>query len=82
MCVPACLNACPLPALCLPARPPACLPADWNDIAGQQTAKDLIQEVVVWPIKNPQLFTVGGWPRKAVCVGACGARQLGRCKRR
>jgi SpoVK/Ycf46/Vps4 family AAA+-type ATPase len=31
---------------------------DWNDIAGQRTAKDLIQEVVVWPIKNPQLFTV------------------------
>lgn len=31
----------------------------WADIAGQDAAKRLVQEVVVWPMLNPQLFTVG-----------------------
>ncbi|KAL4434129.1 hypothetical protein ABPG75_000570 [Micractinium tetrahymenae] len=41
---------------------------DWDDIAGQQTAKDLIQEVVVWPIKNPQLFTGARAPPKGILL--------------
>ena len=28
----------------------------WDDIAGQETAKQLVQEVVVWPMMNPDLF--------------------------
>ena len=30
----------------------------WDDIAGQEQAKRLIQELVVWPMKNPDLFKV------------------------
>lgn len=30
----------------------------WEDIAGQDQAKRLIQELVVWPMKNPDLFKV------------------------
>ena len=30
----------------------------WDDIAGQQDAKSLVQELVVWPMLNPHLFTV------------------------
>ena len=30
----------------------------WDDIAGQDQAKRLIQELVVWPMKNPDLFRV------------------------
>lgn len=30
----------------------------WEDIAGQQDAKSLVQELVVWPMLNPHLFTV------------------------
>ncbi len=30
----------------------------WDDIAGLQTAKNLIREIVVWPMLNPQIFTV------------------------
>ena len=32
----------------------------WNDIAGQDQAKRLVQELVVWPMLNPHLFKV--WP--------------------
>jgi SpoVK/Ycf46/Vps4 family AAA+-type ATPase len=28
----------------------------WDDIAGQETAKRLIQEIVVWPMLNPHIF--------------------------
>ncbi|GIM10204.1 hypothetical protein Vretimale_13955, partial [Volvox reticuliferus] len=28
----------------------------WSDIAGQDAAKRLVQEMVVWPMLNPQLF--------------------------
>ena len=28
----------------------------WDDIAGQQQAKRLVQELVVWPMLNPHLF--------------------------
>lgn len=30
----------------------------WEDIAGLHTAKDLIKEIVVWPMLNPHIFTV------------------------
>lgn len=30
----------------------------WDDIAGQKTAKQLVQEMVVWPMMNPHLFKV------------------------
>lgn len=32
----------------------------WDDIAGQETAKRLVQELVVWPMLNPHLFKVCG----------------------
>ena len=30
----------------------------WEDIAGQEDAKRLVQELVVWPMLNPALCTV------------------------
>lgn len=30
----------------------------WDDIAGQDQAKRLVQELVVWPMLNPHLFKV------------------------
>lgn len=30
----------------------------WDDIAGQEQAKRLVQELVVWPMLNPHLFKV------------------------
>lgn len=30
----------------------------WEDIAGLATAKALVNEVVVWPMLNPSIFTV------------------------
>lgn len=30
----------------------------WEDIAGQEQAKRLVQELVVWPMLNPHLFKV------------------------
>ena len=30
----------------------------WGDIAGQEPAKRLVQELVVWPMLNPHLFKV------------------------
>lgn len=30
----------------------------WDDIAGQEDAKRLVQELVVWPMLNPHLFRV------------------------
>lgn len=30
----------------------------WDDIAGQEPAKRLVQELVVWPMLNPHLFKV------------------------
>lgn len=37
----------------------------WEDIAGQDAAKRLIQEVVVWPMMNPEIFKVFDF---AVCT--------------
>lgn len=30
----------------------------WDDIAGQDHAKQLVQEMVVWPMMNPHIFKV------------------------
>lgn len=43
----------------------------WEDIAGQDDAKRLVQELVVWPMLNPALCTV----RDLVRVSS--ARDLG-----
>ena len=48
----------------------------WEDIAGLDSAKRLIKEAVVMPIKYPQLFTGGAWA-SGVRVGACGTRVRG-----
>ena len=29
---------------------------NWDDIAGLKHAKEAIQEIVVWPLQNPELF--------------------------
>lgn len=39
------------------------LQVSWDDIAGQETAKRLVQELVVWPMLNPHLFKVCGGTR-------------------
>lgn len=31
---------------------------EWDDIAGQEAAKQLVQELVVWPMLNPHIFKV------------------------
>ena len=49
----------------------------WEDIAGLQTAKDLIREIVVWPMLNPSIFTVGRGPTCSSFTGDAMAR-LGR----
>ena len=51
------LEPATLEAICaevLDARPGVA----WEDIAGQEPAKRLVQELVVWPMLNPQLFQV------------------------
>ena len=35
----------------------------WDDIAGQDAAKRLIQEVIVWPAMNPSIFKARSLPR-------------------
>lgn len=48
----------------------------WDDIAGQDTAKRLVQELVVWPMLNPHLFKAsappinGSLPSSAICPHA------------
>ena len=46
----------------------------WEDIAGQDHAKRLVQEMVVWPILNPQLFRV-----RACQGGMCWGHSWSRC---
>jgi len=51
-----------------------CLPTDgshgvrWDDIAGQEEAKSLVQELVVWPLLNPGLFTGARRPARGVLL--------------
>jgi hypothetical protein len=40
----------------------------WEDIAGLETAKHLIKEIVVWPMLNPQIFTVSRGVLLALCL--------------
>jgi len=40
----------------------------WDDIAGQDSAKRLIQEMVVWPMLNPHLFTGARAPPRGVLL--------------
>ncbi|GBF93788.1 fidgetin [Raphidocelis subcapitata] len=40
----------------------------WDDIAGLQTAKDLIREIVVWPMLNPTIFTGPRAPPKGLLL--------------
>eukprot|EP00798_Chlamydomonas_sp_ICE-L_P019919 gene19919-26623_t len=40
----------------------------WDDIAGQVAAKRLIQEMVVWPMQNPHLFTGPRAPPKGLLL--------------
>ncbi len=32
----------------------------WDDIAGLEVAKQIVGEVVVWPMLNPHIFHVSG----------------------
>lgn len=42
----------------------------WDDIAGQAAAKQMVQEMVVWPMLNPHIFQVWGPtpPGSACCT--------------
>jgi AAA+ superfamily predicted ATPase len=40
----------------------------WEDIAGQEAAKKLIQEVVVWPMLNPHIFKGARAPPKGILL--------------
>ncbi|KAK9838347.1 hypothetical protein WJX81_006435 [Elliptochloris bilobata] len=40
----------------------------WEDIAGQDTAKRLVQELVVWPMLNPHLFKGARAPPKGLLL--------------
>ena len=40
----------------------------WEDIAGQEAAKRLIQEVVVWPMMNPDIFKGARAPPKGILL--------------
>jgi SpoVK/Ycf46/Vps4 family AAA+-type ATPase len=45
----------------------------WEDIAGQEQAKRLVQELVVWPMLNPHLFKV---PPRSVLASLKGQARL------
>jgi hypothetical protein len=40
----------------------------WDDIAGQAAAKRLLQEIIVWPMLNPHIFTGARAPPKGILL--------------
>mmetsp|Transcript_21609 Transcript_21609/g.60057 ORF Transcript_21609/g.60057 Transcript_21609/m.60057 type:complete len:723 (+) Transcript_21609:79-2247(+) len=40
----------------------------WDDIAGQEQAKQLVQEMVVWPMMNPHIFKGARAPPKGLLL--------------
>ena len=41
-------------------------PVSWSDIAGLEFAKKTIQEIVVWPMLRPDIFTGLRGPPKGI----------------
>ncbi|XP_041977679.1 fidgetin-like protein 1 [Aricia agestis] len=58
------------------------VPIGWEDIAGLQLAKSVIQEAVVWPLLRPDIFTGLRRPPKGVLLfgpPGTGKTLIGRC---
>ena len=48
-------------------------PITWDDIAGLQFAKDMVKEIVVWPMLRPDIFTgLRGPPKGLLLFGPPG----------
>ncbi|KAJ0180283.1 hypothetical protein K1T71_003687 [Dendrolimus kikuchii] len=57
-------------------------PIDWEDIAGLQLAKSVIQEAVVWPLLRPDIFTGLRRPPKGILLfgpPGTGKTLIGKC---
>ncbi|EFX75995.1 hypothetical protein DAPPUDRAFT_322816 [Daphnia pulex] len=57
-------------------------PVNWDDIAGLEFAKKTIQEIVVWPMLRPDIFTgLRGPPRGILLFGPPGTGKtlIGKC---
>jgi hypothetical protein len=55
----------------------------WDDVAGLQFAKDTIMEIVVWPMKHPELFTgLRAGFRGLLLFGPPGTGQMKKKKKR
>lgn len=57
-------------------------PISWEDIAGLQLAKSVIQEAVVWPLLRPDIFTGLRRPPKGILLfgpPGTGKTLIGRC---
>ena len=48
----------------------------WDDIADQETAKRLVQELVVWPMLNPHLFKASARSPRCMHSQAAAPRML------
>jgi hypothetical protein len=48
----------------------------WQDIAGLETVKHLIKEIVVWPMLNPHLFTVSYTACTAMGLCGCAVQRM------
>ncbi|KAL0841743.1 hypothetical protein ABMA28_014011 [Loxostege sticticalis] len=57
-------------------------PIDWDDIAGLEMAKSVIQEAVVWPLLRPDIFTGLRRPPKGILLfgpPGTGKTLIGKC---
>jgi len=57
-------------------------PITWDDIAGLQFAKDMVKEIVVWPMLRPDIFTgLRGPPKGLLLFGPPGTGKtlIGKC---